>query len=67
MSRFSEKPTSVIAATAPSSEIGMATSGTSAVRTEPISASTTMPTSTMVSSSVVNISRIASRMYNVPS
>ena len=62
VSRFREKPISDIQAMAPRMEIGMVSSGTSAVRNEPMSASTTRPTSKMVSDRVVKISRRASRM-----
>ncbi len=47
--------------------MGMVMSGTMAVRTDPMSATTTTPTSRMVSMSVMNISRKALRMYLVTS
>src|SRR5690606_39361061 len=53
VSRLREKPTRVMAATAPSREMGMVIRGTRAVRSEPISASTTMPTRMMVSTRVI--------------
>ena len=60
--RLKEKPIKAMAATAPSSEIGMVTKGTSAVRTEPISTTTTKPTNSTVSARVVKISANALRM-----
>ena len=52
---------------APNSETGIATSGTSAVRTEPMNRNTTMATISTVSPSVLVISFSASRMNIVPS
>ncbi len=52
---------------APTRETGMATSGTSAVRTEPMNRKTTMPTIRIVSESVLAISFSAASMNIVPS
>ncbi len=52
VSKLSEKPMLNMAAIAPSSETGIVTNGTSAVRAEPIKANTTMPTNKIVSASV---------------
>ena len=60
--RLSEKPAASIAAVAPISEIGIATSGTSAVRTEPRKRNTISPTIMTVSASVVPISLSAFSM-----
>ena len=67
VSRFSEKPHAAITATAPISDTGIATSGTSAVRIDPRNRKTTKPTIRIVSSSVLVISASASRMKLVPS
>ena len=67
VSRLSEKPISDIAATAPSNEIGIVTSGTSAARNEPMKTTITRPTSITVSARVMKISRRALRMYLVTS
>ncbi len=52
---------------APTSETGIATSGTSAVRIEPMNRNTAKPTIRIVSPSVFVISSNASRMNIVPS
>ena len=52
---------------APISETGIATSGTSAVRTEPMNRKTTRPTIMIVSPSVFVISVSASSMNTVAS
>ena len=62
VSRLNEKPMAIINAMAPSKEIGIVTSGTSAVRNEPMKSKTTIPTSNTVSASVIKISLMASRM-----
>ena len=62
VSKFMEKPISEIAAVAPRIEMGIVSSGTKALRAEPIRARTTKPTSRMVSPSVLKISATASRM-----
>ena len=51
-----------IAAVAPKMEMGIVSSGTKALRAEPINARTTKPTSNIVSPSVLKISATASRM-----
>ena len=52
---------------APMRETGIATSGTRAVRTEPMKRNTANATIIMVSNSVLEISLSASRMNRVPS
>ena len=56
VSRLSEKPSTIIAAMEPNSEIGIATSGTSAVRAEPRNRKTMIATIITVSTKVVAIS-----------
>ena len=56
VSRFRLKPKASITIAAPTSETGIATSGTSAVRTEPMNRNTTRPTIRIVSVSVLVIS-----------
>ena len=65
--RFRLKPAADITIAAPTSEMGIATSGTSAVRTEPMKRNTTSPTMRMVSVSVLEISFSASSMKTVAS
>ena len=65
--RFRLKPNAYMKIAAPTREIGMATSGTSAVRTEPMNRNTTRATIAMVSPRVLVISWSASRMNMVPS
>ena len=67
VSRFRLKPKASITIAAPTSETGIATSGTSAVRIEPMNRNTTRPTIRIVSTSVLVISFSASRMNTVPS
>ena len=67
VSRFRLKPAANITIAAPIRETGMATSGTSAVRTEPMNRNTTRATIRIVSPSVLVISFSASRMNVVPS
>ena len=56
VSRFRLKPNASMTIAAPTSETGIATSGTSAVRTEPMNRNTTRPTIRIVSMSVLVIS-----------
>ena len=56
VSRFRLKPNASMTIAAPTSETGMATNGTSAVRTEPMNRNTTSPTISTVSPSVLVIS-----------
>ena len=67
VSRFRLKPNALITITAPTSDTGIATSGTSAVRTEPRNRNTTSATMPIVSISVMLISDSASLMKTVPS
>ena len=67
VSRLRLKPEASMTIAAPNSETGIATSGTSAVRTEPMNRNTTMATISTVSPSVLVISFSASRMNIVPS
>ena len=65
--RLRLKPNASITIAAPTSETGIATSGTSAVRTEPMNRKTTSPTIVIVSPSVFVISFSASSMNTVAS
>jgi hypothetical protein len=67
VSRFRLKPKASITIAAPISETGMATSGTSAVRTEPMNRKTTKATMRIVSMSVWLISVSAFSMNTVAS
>ncbi len=67
VSRFRLKPKAYITIAAPSSDTGMATSGTSAVRIDPMNRNTARPTISIVSTSVLEISSRAFRMNIVPS
>ena len=67
VSRFRLKPSASITMAAPTSETGIATSGTSAVRTEPMNKNTTNATIMIVSESVFVISFSASSMNTVAS
>ena len=62
VSRFSEKPIRDIAAIALKIDMGIVSNGTMALRTEPMSATTTRPTRKTVSPSVRKISFTASRI-----
>ena len=65
--RLRLKPNASMTIPAPISETGIATSGTSAVRTEPMNRKTTRPTIMIVSPSVFVISVSASSMNTVAS
>ena len=65
--RLRLKPKAYITAPAPTSDTGIATSGTSAVRTDPMNRNTTRPTMRMVSARVLEISCSASVMNTVAS
>jgi hypothetical protein len=65
--RFRLNPKASMKSAAPISETGIATRGTSAVRTEPRKRNTTRPTIEIVSISVFEISSSAPRMNMVPS
>ena len=67
VSRFKLKPAAYITIAAPTSESGIATSGTSAVRIEPKNRNTTRPTIRTVSIRVFVISSSASSMKTVAS
>ena len=67
VSRFRLNPKAYITRPAPTSETGIASSGTRAVRTEPMNRNTTRPTIRIVSPSVLVISFSASSMNTVPS
>ena len=67
VSRFSEKPSRYMKAAVPTREMGMATRGTSAERSEPMNRKTTSATMATVSTSVVAMPFSALRMYTVPS
>ncbi len=67
VSKLSENPMSDMAAIAPSNEIGMVSSGTIAVRSDPMSATTTNPTRKIVSPRVMKISFNEVLMYRVTS
>ncbi len=67
VSRFRLKPKAAITMAVPMREMGIATSGMSAVRTEPTKRNTTRPTMRTVSASVLVISSSALRMNIVPS
>ena len=67
VNKLSENPIKYMQMVAPINETGMATSGTMAVRIEPIKTKTTMPTIAIVSMSVFEISFSASRMNFVAS
>ena len=63
VSRFSVNPNACIRNTAPISDTGMATTGTSTVRSDPRNRKITTITMKIVSSSVLTTSWIASLMY----
>ncbi len=65
--RFRLKPKAYITAAAPTSDTGIATSGTRAVRTDPMNKNTTTPTIRIVSANVLLISCNASVMKTVAS
>ena len=67
VSRLSEKPKAYITIPAPTSDTGIATSGTNAVRIDPMNRNTTKPTMMIVSTSVLLISCSASSMKTVAS
>ena len=67
VSRLRLKPKANITIPAPISDTGIATSGTSAVRTEPMNRKTAKATISIVSIRVFEISESASRMNTVPS
>ena len=67
VNRFSEKPNSCIRKTAPIRDSGMATTGTSTVRSEPRKRKMTMMTMPMVSIRVPRTSWMALSMYLVAS
>ena len=67
VSRLRLNPKAYMTIAAPTSDTGIATSGTSAVRIEPMNRNTTRPTMMMVSTSVLEISCSASVMKTVAS
>jgi len=65
--RFRLKPKAYMTIAAPTSDTGIATSGTNAVRIDPMNRNTTRPTIRMVSTRVFEISCNASVMNTVAS